>query len=269
VVHKINWISKVENVVEICASVGIGFESVLFIDDSATEREFVRSACSGIRVIGENFNNIRRGLLTDPCLQRNIITSESERRTEMVKAQLQRDSVKSEWSSTALFLQNLDIRLTIEKLQRTDRIPRVIELIQRTNQFNVTLVRLSSSEVHSFLNRTDCAIYTLEARDRFSDYGTIGVCVIKNQEIIVFALSCRVIPLQLSVPFLSSALQDYAVEPIYGMLCLGPKNAPTRHFFQNAGFDSVDTNRFMLSSLERLARVDRNIYSVSWKNREK
>jgi FkbH-like protein len=262
VIQKVNWNSKVNNVREIASVLGIAPDAMLFIDDSAIEREAVRRAFPSIRTIGENLYLVRSFLLSDPCLQTSVVTAEAAVRTTAVKAKIEREANKSGEESEYEFLRSLEVRLTISNVLDPDRLIRLSELTQRTNQFNTTLARLSVGQIKEHLSACKGSAYILEAADRFASYGLVGACLMMGDEVTAFVMSCRVIPLRLEVPFLTLALGLYGRAPIRAAVVDGPRNFPCRSVYLQAGFTMTQNNCYQLNDLSALTIVDENLYRV-------
>jgi FkbH-like protein len=262
VIHRINWREKSENVAEISAQLGVAPEAILFIDDSAAERMAMQAAFPGIRTIGENVHLVRTFLLTDPCLQPNVVTQENATRSEMTKAQLAREELRQRAPDRHSFLRELRIRLKISRVRGRERLARIVELVQRTTQFNTTLMAASATDLDRYLEAKDRALYSLEVADRLTDYGLVGACLLTGGEIDNFVMSCRVIPLRVEVPFLAQVLRDYGREPIEGEIVAGPRNQPCQHVYSEAGFVSAGTRRFRLASLAELRDEMAGLYAV-------
>jgi FkbH-like protein len=263
VVHKVNWESKSKNIAAIMSALGLSPEAVLFIDDSAIEREEVQAAYPTMRVLGENMNLVRSVLLDDFGLQINIPTTENASRTEMVKAQLVRDADQKEARNEHDFLKRLEARLTVTRVRGSARLARIVELIQRTNQFNTTLLRLGAEDIHGYMSGPDSAVYVLDARDRFANYGLVGVCVLGRHEIASFVISCRIIPLRAELPFLIAALLDYGRVPLTARIVDGPRNQPCRHVYRDARFIETAPGSYLLPQLQNLPSIDESIYHVN------
>ena len=262
VLHKVNWDSKSQNIAEIADALGFSTDALLFIDDSAIEREEVKTVHPKIRTLGENLNLVRTALLSDPCLQINIQTAESAARTEMVKAQIERDTARTQATDEQSFLRKLGVRLKVTRVHGAEKLPRMIELVQRTNQFNTTLVRLHASEIEPYLTDPQRSAFVLEAADRFANYGLVGACLMHEHEITVFVMSCRVIPLRPEVPFLSVAVQWHGREPMHGTIVAGPRNQPCRQLYREAGFAEATPGHWTLGASSQLAPLDEAIYLI-------
>jgi FkbH-like protein len=263
VIQRINWAPKSENIGHIMRALGLSPADVLFIDDSAIERTEVQTAFPAMRVLGEDMSLVRSVLLDDPGLQVNVATRESASRSEMVRAQLLRDEMKQHAPDELSFLRGLSIRLDVLRLRERARLPRVVELLQRTNQFNTTLLGLDGAEVSRYIDANDGAVYVLEAADRFTRYGLVGVCVLREHRVVSLVMSCRIIPLRAEVPFLAAVLNDYGRAPIEAEIVEGPRNQPCRHVYTAAGFQQTGAGQYRLAELSMLTAVDYELYGLT------
>lgn len=263
ILHKINWNRKSHNIMEIATSLGLANEAILFIDDNAADREDVRSSLPGINVIGDNIDHVRYLLLTDPRLETNFVTSESKRRTKMVAAQIKRDETRRNIPDEKEFLRSIDIRLTIRRANDVSDVPRIVELIQRTNQFNTTLERFNQEDIERFILGDNFSLYTLAVEDIFTPYGIVGVCIISFNEISTLIMSCRVIGLKAALPFLITTLKDYGKFPIEGRIVEGPRNHPCRNIYASAGFKEIAEGLYRISDSTELTSIDPDIYHIT------
>ena len=116
VTHRINWNDKVDNIRSIAEELGFAPEAFLFIDDNPVERDRVRQFLPEVEVWGEDLFGLRRALLDDPRLQIARVTDESARRTELVKAQLDRQRLQAEAVDENSYIASLQIRTRIERV---------------------------------------------------------------------------------------------------------------------------------------------------------
>ncbi|WP_421357790.1 HAD-IIIC family phosphatase [Agrobacterium rosae] len=200
---KINWRPKSENIGEILRETSLLARNALFIDDNPVERETALQAHPGIRVLGEDLYSIRRTLLWSPETQVTMITKESSNRTEMIKSQIERDQVRTSMPRDQ-FLKTLGVSVqTITIADIVDvNFERAFELVNKTNQFNTTGQRWSREQVSAFFNAGG-SIEAFSAVDRFTDYGIVGAALIVENELKQFAMSCRVLGLDVEVYFLN------------------------------------------------------------------
>jgi FkbH-like protein len=198
-VAKINWRAKAENIEEILGEVNLLARSVVFVDDNPVERAAVAAAFPDLRILGRNPYLIRRVLLWAPETQVASISSESSRRTDMVRSQAERERQRKTMSREE-FLQSLSVRVRASRVTSCTQaaFPRAFELLNKTNQFNTTGARWSSAKAESFF-AAGGVYYVMEVADRFTDYGLAGVMCVNGHRIEQFAMSCRVIGLEVEV----------------------------------------------------------------------
>jgi FkbH-like protein len=259
--HRINWKRKSDNVQEIIETLGIGADSVLFIDDNAVERAEVAAVQPAVRLLGEDLTQVRAALLSDPALECNHATAESAQRTDMMRAQLARSAARS--VDYPAFLKSLSIRMKVAALTPA-ALDRAHELVQRTNQFNTSLVRYDYETLSGMLRDPAVVAHTLEVEDKFGAYGMVGVIIRVANEVRLFVMSCRVIGLNVAVPFLVTALRQGELPlPVTGTIVEGSRNQPCRGLFADAGFTATGDGRFILRDRAQLAAVDESIYAIS------
>jgi FkbH-like protein len=264
VLHQINWDRKSGNIAALADKLGLAQDAILFVDDSALERAEVAYALPAVRLLGENLNLVRHSLLTDPCLAVNLPSAEAQRRTEMVQAQLERESARRDFPDEASFLRSLGIRLRITLSRADAPLARYVELLQRTNQLNTTLVRHDAGTLERMLASPDHAIYALEVSDCFGAHGIVGLCILDGSRIDSFLVSCRVIGLRVALPFLVSILRQHDRFPLEGRIVDGPRNHPCRGLYREAGFHEVGQGRFQLARGADLVPLDPTVHPVEW-----
>src|SRR6202012_3664577 len=132
VTHRINWNDKVDNIKSIAEELGFAPETFLFIDDNPVEQERVRQRLPEVEVWGEDLFGLRRALLDDPRLQVARVTEESAKRTELVKAQLDRQRLQADSVDEKTYLASLQIKTRIEAVAADAKFDRIEELFRRT-----------------------------------------------------------------------------------------------------------------------------------------
>jgi FkbH-like protein len=262
VMHEINWGPKSVSIARILTSLGMTATDAMFIDDNPAEREEVRSRHPDLVILGDDLNLVRGHLLTNPRLQADKVSAEAASRTTLVRSQLAREATRHAASSRREFFESLHIRIRAHRLRVGDDLHRCVELLQRTNQFNVALVRRTADDLQVLLRQPDVSLITLEVSDRFGTYGTVGLCILQGDEVTDFAMSCRVIGLSPQVPFLRAALLAHRRSSYRGRIVTGPRNHPCRSLFADAGFRRVSENEWMLADMAELTPVDPTIYDT-------
>ena len=198
-VRRINWQPKAQNIREIIAEVNVLPGSVVFVDDNPIEIAAVSAELPELRTLGSDPHYLKRILLWAPETQIPFVTEESGRRTEMIQAQVERESKRSALSREE-FLASLQtsVLLAVVSSNTDRRFPRAFELINKTNQFNTNGERWTP-ELCSALFAAGGAFYTMEVQDAYSKYGLVGVAILRGGKFLQFVMSCRVFGLEVEV----------------------------------------------------------------------
>lgn len=240
VTWRVNWGDKSENIQSIADELGFAAGAFLFIDDNPVERERVRQRLPDVEVWGENLFEVRRRLLDDPRLQLPKITVEAAGRTDLVKAQLKRTEARATFVNEDEFLNALGVSAHIEPLNDADALGRIVELFQRTTQFNTTGRKFSSAELAS-INASGGAVYAMRVSDCYGDHGLSGAAVVENGEIVGFAMSCRVIGLKVEHQLIARIVADRPKGSILrARIIPTDRNAPARNLYGDNGFTAED-----------------------------
>jgi FkbH-like protein len=179
---RINWRNKADNIREIAQELNIGLDSLVFVDDNPNERELIRQMLPEVLTID---------LPRDPSLYRRTVenmtdfdllalTKEDEMRVAQYQANAKRQAAKSTAVSLDEYLQSLDIRVSICLASR-DALNRLVQLFNKTNQFNLTTKRYQVDEVTQFMESEEYRLYELRVADRFGDHGLVGTAVVYKQ----------------------------------------------------------------------------------------
>ncbi|MCY3808847.1 MAG: HAD-IIIC family phosphatase [Gemmatimonadetes bacterium] len=244
---RINWEDKAANLAELAQDLNIGLDSMVFIDDSPFECERVKSALPEVQVerFPANPLEVPRYLSAIQGVERLGVGSDDLARTESIRANARRERLRRETPDLGSFLRSLSIKLTIARQDRT-AVRRISELCQRTNQFNLTTKRYSVGDIERLMD--EGAVYTMSMKDRFSDYGTIGVAIVDTGsgdrwEIDSFMLSCRAFGRGVEVELLKAVLEDAGtagVRSVGARHVATAKNGMTRNFFPDHGFAETE-----------------------------
>jgi FkbH-like protein len=262
VAHAINWDRKSQNIRTLNARLGFSESALAFIDDNPVERAEVRTELPDILVLGDVPNLVRHELLTNPAFQINVETDEARRRTETTTVQLARDQMQQDAPGVHSFLRSLQIELRIRRVDAGDRLERIVDLIQRTNQFNTRSIRHDVDAVTTFVADPQHAVYSLAVKDRFADYGLVGVLIYAGNCVDTFVLSCRVIGLSPAVPFLVETIRrEQHRLPLSAEIVHTARNEPCRTVFRDAGF-TEGGGAYELQDLHQLAEPPPGIFPI-------
>jgi len=249
-VHKINFRSKAENLAEILQEVNLRPQNAVMIDDNPVERAAIQAGLPGVRVLGSHPYYLKRILLWSAETQQPSITAESSRKTEMVQAQLERESVRKSLSHEE-FLQTLQLRVSLAVLHDTKDLllSRALELFNKTNQFNTTGARYTLEQFHQNFAAGQ-ELYIVQAEDRFTQYGLIGAAWVRQNLVSHVVMSCRALGLGIEDALLACIAQRLGPETggvVHGQLRITESNKACRLFFQRNGFEMSPTNPILWS----------------------
>ena len=193
---RINWQPKSQNIRALAQELNLGLDSFIFLDDNPVECAEVRAGCPEVLTLRLPIDGDIEGFLRHVwAFDRLRVTSEDRQRTTMYKQEADRARFQRQAPTIGEFLAGLDLRVTISE-PAPEQVNRVAQLTQRTNQFNFTTVRRNDGEIQR-LAKSGLECRAVEVRDRFGDYGLVGVMIFGGRgdalEIDTFLLSCRVL----------------------------------------------------------------------------
>jgi FkbH-like protein len=201
VCRKVNFDHKYVNLRQAAAELGLGLNSFVFLDDSDYEREQMRTFNPEVLVLNERGDplHILDSLLRTDAFDVHQLTREDLARHREYELSAAR-SVPSDQGSIAGFLASLELRARLEPIHKSN-IERVIQLLGKTNQFNLTTRRHRLEDLQGLLSRPGSVGLTLRLTDKFGDQGIVGLLLavpvpgdeLKTWSVDSFLISCRVI----------------------------------------------------------------------------
>lgn len=249
---RINWQDKASNLVEIAAELNIGLDSMVMVDDNPVECELIRQRLPEVDVycLPEQPHQLVDFVDDIVGLERLSVTEEDRSKSTQYRAQAERNSAKADFASLDEFLGSLDLKISIERA--TDfQIPRVAQLTQKTNQFNLTTRRYTDTQIADFVEDASTQVLAITVEDRFGDYGVVGVAVLKFDQdtcaIDSFLLSCRVIGRGVEdamVAWIAKEALDGGANILCGEFIPTAKNQPAASLFERLGFENRDETRY-------------------------
>ena len=244
---RINWRDKPSNLIEIARELHIGTDALVFIDDDAFERELVRTRLPDVLVVDlpPDPAHYSRTVLGLGELEVLSLTEEDRVRAQRYEEQRERAAVRAAAGSLDEYLRNLEMRLQVVSPDPLSQ-ARMLQLLQRTNQFNLTTRRYSEAEFRDLVSSPACRVYGLRVQDRFGDNGLVGLAIVRIAEggwyVDSFLLSCRVLGRTVEHAFLQYVAAQAAAAgapALVGLFIPTKKNAQVREFYRNAGFTLV------------------------------
>ncbi len=247
---RINWNDKASNMMEIAQELNIGLNSLVFIDDNPVERDYIRNRLPEVTVIDlpKDFALYKKTLLASDLFNILTITEEDKSRGELYKAQVKREHLKKSAKTINEFYKSLEMTAIVEEAN-SFTIPRIAQLTQRTNQFNLTTRRYTQSDIQNFTQDNNHLIYSLELIDKFGNNGVVGVIIIKKNPkdwiIDTFLLSCRIIGRKVETAFLSFIYQKAKSENVHtlkGEYIPTKKNILVKELYKEHNFANKPEN---------------------------
>lgn len=248
---RINWENKVSNLRSIADELEIGVDSLVFVDDSKLNRDMIRHEVPDVLTVE---------LPDDPALYLRTIqqltvfdslqyTPEDRARGRMYAEQRKRQEFRRAASDISDYLKSLESVVTIAKANNLS-IPRISQLTQRTNQFNVTAKRYSVDDIARLSESNHYLVLALSVHDRFGDSGLTGVAIVEKRmdkwRIDSFLLSCRVLGRKVEDAFLAFVIdqaRSAGAKSLVGEFIPTKKNVPAKRFYPDHGFIQVsDSN---------------------------
>jgi FkbH-like protein len=214
-VFDVNWQPKDENLRQIAATLNIGLDAIAFVDDNPVERSRVHQNVPEVEVIempadpAQYVSTLSRLGLFETL----TITGEDRQRTAAIRGNLERKALKTNAGNLDDYLAQLDIQVQLAPFDEIN-LPRIVQLINKTNQFNLTTRRRADAEVRALLS---AGAYTqaMRARDRFGDNGLTGVLIAvpggDALRVDTWLMSCRVLGRRLD-EVMFAALVRYAAD---------------------------------------------------------
>lgn len=241
----VNWQDKDLNMIKIAKELNIGLDSLVFFDDNPVERELIKRNLPEVLVVNVPpdpvfYSSVLRLL---PDFETLLFSPEDKNRGEFYKSQITRKQLLKKSRSLTDFYRSLSMSVSIAPVD-TFTAPRLAQMMQRTNQFNLTAIKYSEREILDLSKSKTSRVYHLSLRDRFGDNGIIALAVIRIKEqewqIDNFLMSCRVINRTVEDAFLALLLEKAKKEKIrrlVGNYVPTKKNIIVKDFYKKHGFE--------------------------------
>jgi len=245
---QINWDDKVTNLRRIASDLNIGLDSLVFIDDNPAERALIRQVLPEVLVPEwpsrpEDYALALRRLSEFETFR---LSEEDRLRGAQYRAQVERKKLQDKAESLEGYYRSLDMVLHIGQAD-TFTIPRIAQLTQKTNQFNLTTRRYSEADIARMSEDPSWRVYYIRVVDRFGDNGITGVAILHDLgegtwEIDTFLLSCRIIGRTVETAFLAYLVEQARLagaNRIEGWFYPTARNNPARDVYSRHGFRLV------------------------------
>jgi len=259
---RINWCNKADNLREIAEELNIGLDSMVFVDDNPAERELIRQLLPEVLTVElpKDPSRYRMTLEKMSDFEQLSITEEDEMRVLQYSAERKRRSGRSTAASLEQYLHSLKIKTEVT-FATPNALSRLVQMFNKTNQFNLMTRRYQAAEMKSFLESQQHLIYMLRAQDRFGDHGVVGAAIIEKENrgsyIAGFLMSCRVMGLSVETALLQRIYEDACnsgARTLRGEFIRTNKNQPVEEFYSKHGFSLIkDVGGHQLWELDIMA----------------
>ncbi len=252
-----SWDPKALALRRIADTLRLGLDSFVFFDDNPAEREHIRQALPEVEVaeVPEDPADFVRALEQGLWFESVGLTAEDQTRTAHYSVERQRVELRNTATNLDDYLTSLEMSAQIRELDDTD-MQRVIQLIGKTNQFNLTTRRHSEAQVRAILAGAGNVALTVRLKDRFSEYGLVSVVFgvahdaeLSTLVIDTWLMSCRVIGRTLETLVLRELVQRsvrMGYRRIVGEYIPTAKNALVAGLYGELGFASLGSGRYAL-----------------------
>lgn len=206
-VFQANWTDKATNLKAIARTLALGLESLVLLDDNPAEREQVRQAVPEVAVpeLPADAALYPRVLLAAGYFEAIAFSGEDSRRADDYQANAERAALLETAGDLDAYLRSLDMVISFSPFDAVGR-DRITQLINKSNQFNLTTRRYTAAEVQEIEADPSCFALQVRLADRFADNGMISVVICRRQgetwEIDTWLMSCRVLGRKVEVAVL-------------------------------------------------------------------
>lgn len=246
-VFQANWTDKASNLEAIAHMLDIGVDALVMLDDNPAERAQLRAALPAVAVpeLPNDPAWFSWYLLAAGYFEAVSFTKEDELRAASYVANAQRAAVQAGARSLGDYLASLEMSLSVRRFDSSGR-ARVAQLINKTNQFNLTTRRLSELQVQEIEQDGERIALQCRLTDRFGDMGMIGIVTARRSgdavEVEDWLMSCRVLGRKVEEAMCAALVDEVRARRMCNIKARylpTPKNAMVREHFDRLGFSLV------------------------------
>jgi len=248
-----NWEDKASNIQTIRKLLNIGMDSLVFLDDNPFERNLVRSMIPEITVpeLPEDPALYLQYLRSLNLFETASYSAEDSGRTQQYREQAERAAFESSFVSYDAYLEGLDMKAVAAPFD-TFHYPRIAQLTQRSNQFNLRTVRYTEAEIEAIAGDDSHICLYFMLKDKFGDHGLISVVILDKQAdstlfVSEWLMSCRVLKRGMEEYIINKIIKTAAEQgfaKVVGEYIPTAKNAMVKDLYEKMGFVRIGENRF-------------------------
>jgi len=247
---KANWEPKSDNIRQMAVELNLGLDSFVFVDDNPAEIEIVRQFAPEVTTIllGPDPSEYVAQLQDCRLFELRSLTAEDVERTKQYQSEARRKEFQANVADMDSYLESLEMEAAITEFVTVD-VPRLAQLINKSNQFNLTTRRRTEADILALMRDPACVGFSMRLKDRFGDHGLISIVIGQvtgaTMEIDTWLMSCRVLKRQVEEEVLNE-LARLAVKRgcarLEGLYLPTAKNEMVRDFYARMGFTLTSEN---------------------------
>jgi FkbH-like protein len=247
------WFDKPASLQRIAKEQNIGLDSLVFFDDNPMERALMRETLPQVAVpeVPEAAENYIACLVDAGYFETVAFTKEDLKRTQQYVANRQRNEIQAKAADLDSFLRDLQMEMQVGAFD-TPNLPRIVQLINKTNQFNLTTRRYTEAEALALISDNNSVTYHVRLKDRFGDNGIISIVIARfdsaDGEVVLdvdtWLMSCRVLGRRVEEAILNLLVESANKEgatAIRGRYIPTDRNELVRDHYAKLGFERIET----------------------------
>ena len=242
-----NWDPKADNIRRMAAELNLGLDSFVFVDDNAAEVEIVRQFAPEVTAIhlGADPSEFVALLQDARLFEPASVTADDAKRTQQYQSERERKALLSSAVDMDAYLESLEMEGLVSDFVPVD-VPRLSQLINKSNQFNLTTRRRSEGEVTALIDDPSHACFSVRLKDRFGDHGLIAIAIgrVEGATMVIdtWLMSCRVLKRRVEDEVLNELVRladERGCSTLIGVYLPTAKNGMVEDHYPALGFECV------------------------------
>lgn len=239
-----NWTDKATNLETIAEQLSIGIDSLVFLDDNPAERAQVRQTLPQVAVpeLPDDPSFFTRILLNAGYFEAVAFSEDDRKRAMQYQDNQARATLRAATRDMGAYLKSLEMLATVSSFDAVGR-ARIAQLINKSNQFNLTTRRYTEAQVMALETEKDTVTLQVRLQDRFGDNGIVCIVIARadgrNMVIDTWLMSCRVLGRELEQAVLNELVErsrKHGAEYLLGLYRPTSRNDMVKDHYSKLGF---------------------------------